>query len=670
MSAMRRAAGGLVAALLVGLLLVFVHQRINPHRLEVWIDSPSNGSLRLEARCQGEGAPVFRHRESIQAKYQRVRLPLPGCRLDELSLRSDKGEGRIAAVLISRYGVPQQQLLGDKRTLGGEAFQRLDSRPNRAQAVDLASPLNLAVGGRNTGAPGAGPLQLMLVPLLVWVAALVLPRRDQPADAPTSFMKGWGAVAVLAVITMAWLARTDVSLSPDEGLHVTTAHYHFERWIKPAIGAVELEPAYQASIYGISYLSATDPIYVMAAKFAVAAWPLLQDDVLGLRLFNVLLLVWLFAAAARLRYGFMFTLPTLLMPQAWYLFAYFNGDALPYALSAMLCVLALAHWTKTTSPDVPSTARALAFGGLAGMLLLSKQNYWPCTVLLAMLWMSTCRPGIGANAWRWFCVAAAGLVVALPVALDGTLPLVRVLPAVACLLAVLALLSTWIFRQWRAREGWMARRWVAGWVALGLCGLIGVKMADELANNSAPWASQRTAAALAVQEKYADKAMRPSALAEGGANSRYRMRSQGKGLIELKERGWFEQSMRTAFGSYGYLDIESPAPLVVALQAALLAVLVLALWQVRPAPAMTSVRMAVLVSVASVFVASALFSWAGDYQPQGRYLLSVVPMLGLGLALAGREDRSAFRVVATVGFLLALVSFVGVGTAGLVRVTY
>ncbi|MFG6464488.1 hypothetical protein ACG04Q_23155 [Roseateles sp. DXS20W] len=670
MSALRRAAGGLAAALLVGLLLVFVHQRINPHRLEVWIDSPSNGSLRLEARCQGEGASVFRHRESIQARYQRVRLPLPGCRLGELSLRSDKAEGRIAAVLISRYGVPQQQLLGEKRTLGGEAFLRLDSRPDRAQGVDLASPLTLAGEGRDTGVAGAGALQLMLVPLLVWVAALVLPRRDQEADGPASFMKGWGAVAILAVVTMAWLVRTDVSLSPDEGLHVTTAHYHFERWIKPAIGAVELEPAYRSSIYGVSYLSATDPVYVIAAKFAVAAWPLLQDDVLGLRLFNVLLLVWVFAAAARLRYGVMFTLPLLLMPQAWYLFAYFNGDALPYALSAMLCVLALAHWTRATPHDAPSAARVLAFGGLVGMLLLSKQNYWPCTVLLAMLWMSTCRPGLGASGWRWFCVASAGLVVTLPLALDGTLPPVRLAPAAACLLAVLGLLCTWILRQWRAREGWMARRWMAGGLALGLCGVIGVKMADELANNPAPWAAERAATALAVQEKYADKSMRPSALAEGGANSRYRMRSQGKGLIELKERGWLQQSMRTAFGSYGYLDIESPAPLVHALQAALLAVLVLALWQARPAPVMTSVRMAVLVGVASVFVASALFSWTGDYQPQGRYLLSVVPMLGLGLALVGREDRSALRVVATLGFLLALVSFVGVGTAGLVRVTY
>lgn len=668
MSGMRRAVGGLIVALLAGLLLVLVHQRIKPHRLEIWLDSPAHGSLWLQASCQGDGAE-FKHRESIHPGYQRVRLPLPSCRLGELALRSDQSESRIAAALVSRYGVPLRQLLGEEQALIGEAFLRVDARPSRVGATALSSPLVLAAGGLDTSTPGAAALQLLMVPLLVWLAAMVLPRRERAPDAPTAFTVGWSLALLVAVISMAWLVRTDVSLSPDEGSHVTTAHYHFERWIKPAIGAAELAPAYRSNIYGISYLNATDPVYVIASKFAVAAWPVFQDDVLGLRFFNVLLLIWLVVAAARLRRGFMLLLPLLLMPQAWYLFAYFNGDALPYALSTMLCLLALAHWTRQM-PQQPSSARLLVFGGLAGLLLLSKQNYWPCLVLLTLLWMSACRPGIGARAWQSACLVALGFVITLPFALDGTLPVLRVLPAAGFFIGALALLIFWAVVQWRARGAWMPSGWMAGCMALGLSAVIGVKMVDELAHNAAPWSTQRAAAALAVQEKFADESMRPSALASGAANSRYRMRSQGKGLSELYERGWLGQSLRTAFGSYGFLDVESPALLVHAMQAALVGVLALAFWRPHPTSVIGGVRMAVLVCIASVFVASALFSWTGDYQAQGRYLLSVVPMLGLGLALVGREDRQALRFVASLGFVLALVSFVGVGTAGLVRIAY
>jgi len=671
MSSLRRAACGLVVALLVGLLLVLVHQRAKPHRLEIWVDSPAVGSLWLQARCEGSGAEAYRHREAIHPGYQRLRLPLPACRLEALTLRSNVDSARVAAALVSRYGVPRQQLLGEARTLEGEGFLRMDARPDRAQAVALASPLTLPAGGLDTRAPGVGALQLMFVPLLVWLAVLLLPRRDLAADAPAPFTRGWALALLLAVITMAWLVRTDVSLSPDEGTHVTTARYHFEHWVKPAIGAAEMEPAYRANVYGISYLNATDPVYVLAAKFAVAAWPLLQDDVLGLRLFNVLLLAWVLVAAARLRRGFMFLLPLLLMPQAWYLFAYFNGDALPYALSAMLYLLALAHWTSDAPRSPWSPGRALAFGGLAGLLLLSKQNYWPCLVLLAMLWMSTCRPGLDVPAWRRLGWAALGLVMFVPLVIDGTLPaLPRALPALICLLVLATLLAWWGWRQWQARGHWLPRWRAAAWLALGLCLVIGVKMTDELAHNAAPWAPERAAAALAVQEKFAEASMRPSALAAGDANSRYRMRNQGKGLVELQERGWLGQSLRTAFGSYGYLDIESPALLSSALQASLLGVLALAFWRQRPQAELSGVRQAVLVNCASVIVASALFSWTGDYQPQGRYLLSIVPMLGLGLALVGREDRVPLRWVAAIGFALSLASFVGVGTAGLVHVVH
>lgn len=673
MSAPRRAAGGLLVALLAGLLLVLVHQRIKPHRLEVWVDSPGRGSVWLEVQCEGADAVALQHRQDIHPGYQRLRLPLPACRLDKFTLRSDAAASRLAAALVSRYGVPYRQLLGEERSLGGEGFLRQETRPDQTPAKALDPPIVIAGGGLDGGAPGVQPLQLLFVPVLIWLAVLVLPRREEKTADAASFARGWPLVMLLAVVTMAWLVRTDVSLSPDEATHVTTAHYHFEHWLKPAIGAPELAPAYRASIYGISYLSTTDPVYAIAAKFAVAAWPLLQDDVLGLRLFNVLLLMWLVAAAARLRYGLMLMLPMLLMPQAWYLFGYFNGDAFPYALSTMLCLLALAHW-MLPSQEAVLPARALAFGGLAGLLLLSKQNYWPCLMLLGMLWMAACRPGIGPRAWQTLSATALGLIVALPFMLDTTLPAIqRTLLAVICLvalLALLALLASWVLRQWRVRSSWMPRWHLGGWMALGLCAVVGLKMVDELAYNAAPWSKERAAAALAAQERFADKDMRPSAFAAGGGNGRYRMRSQGKGLVELYRRNWLGQSLRSGFGAYGFLDIDSPAPLKAAMQCTLVGVLVLALWRIRPEPTIGGVRIAVLVSAASVFVASALFSWTGDYQPQGRYLLSIVPMLGLGLALAGRGDGRLLRAVSSLGFLLALVSFVGVGLAGLVQVGY
>jgi len=124
--------------------------------------------------------------------------------------------------------------------------------------------------------------------------------------------------------------------------------------------------------------------------------------------------------------------------------------------------------------------------------------------------------------------------------------------------------------------------------------------------------------------------MKPSTLA-GPSSSPYRaLRTKGISLWHVAVTlPWVELSFRSFCGLYGWMSIQAD-PLVYyvfgALYAALLAILVVPALQ-GAAPGARSLLVGVLVCAALVGGQSIYRSWVFDFQPQGRYLFPILPML-------------------------------------------
>ncbi|GFK93268.1 hypothetical protein NNJEOMEG_01099 [Fundidesulfovibrio magnetotacticus] len=405
------------------------------------------------------------------------------------------------------------------------------------------------------------------------------------------------------VVAMALLSA--FAAHPDEKDHVGAGEYYMRYWDPPAVGDERARGAY--SNYGVSYLNQLDAVYFFAGKFAVLARPLVGQDHVALRLFNVLLFALLTAMAwsvpGRWRLAL---LPLYLTPQAWYVFSYFNGDALPLALSmgaVWLCAVRLASGSESVG-----RGWVWGMGLLLGLLTVSKQNYYVYLVFFVAFW-----------------TMAAGAR--------------RGLPGVG------------------GREAWLA---------LGLAALIfGARYGAHLMVAAAqpPDAQHRLAEQMAAPE------FKPSAQVDGKGFWGSRMRSKGVTLAEMftGEWKWHVFTFRSAFGKYGAMDVEAPllfyrwigraaAVFGLAYAAALLRA---GMWA-RGA-------FALWFAFALLTVGQSLWhSWNNDFQSQGRYLFPILPMTGCVLALLGPElgrGRAWLWGLGAILWVMSAWSFTAVGLA-------
>src|SRR5690606_11823115 len=107
------------------------------------------------------------------------------------------------------------------------------------------------------------------------------------------------------------------------------------------------------------------------------------------RCFNLTLLLVLACMAWRRSRWAICLLPLLLSPQIWYVFAYFNADALPLFLAFVAACIAadedsgLNRFCDTRERLGAST---WIFIAVLGLLLVSKRNYLPLVPILG-LWL-------------------------------------------------------------------------------------------------------------------------------------------------------------------------------------------------------------------------------------------------------------------------------------------
>lgn len=669
--------------ILATIWLAALHWVANPYKLAVWIYSSQSGSITIGSRCEGQDTIAQNNNQLVTEGYNQYELPLPKCRLSTIEISSagkHDGSYEVSSAAVTYYGKEIHRLSGKKRTLEGEGIYNTDSKPSRTEAAALTAPLVLNASGFNASDIRIWwprYLPLFLLPFVWWFSRMLAGRKASASEKPgASRFFAYLAIAALAlIVSMAAVTKTDVSVHPDELTHVASARYYYDHWLKPKIGAPDTLDAHKTNVYGAAYLTGTDPVYQLASKFAVAAWPIFENDVVALRMFNVALFGILVFLAFKITNVRLAIIPLLATPQVWYVFSYFNGDGLPLFLS-ILAIVTFAGLSQSDNLQRGYHAgmRAAVFAGsLAGLILLSKPNYWPVMGVILLLLVARAKyfttTGFSLAMMGWILILFGMFLF-----LDSASPLptvARVLP----LLIGIGLLSWagWHFVRQAFRglnRGLLPLRLII-FVLIGLTMVVGIKMIDEARENPLPFSSERAVAMVAVTEATAEVNYRPSAQRDQHLAKYHKLREQGTSVQEmLSGTTWLGTSIQSFIGVYGYMNIRPPNYLANTLIVLLIALSITVLTKADRSPVNSTrhaVALSLLIGVVTVFAASIGFSWIVDLQPQGRYLLAILPILGSGLVVAGPSvaRSKVLQVIIASAFILSAASFLFIGIHGI-----
>jgi len=422
------------------------------------------------------------------------------------------------------------------------------------------------------------------------------------------------AMVSMLVVTMAAVSKQNAH--PDEYVHLEAASYYVDNWLPPRVDDPAIEQTY--SVYGVSRLNNGEIYYLLAGKLAKLVQAFHVPELLSLRLLNIALFAVIVLYAAASVPARMVAVMFLLSPQIWYLFSYCVSDA----FGLFICFVAACEAVRPQSslnrllfdPDYRGRRRVLAAAWLAlllALLLLLKINYYPFIAFLAVV---VC--------WRLF------------------------------------------------RTGDRAQR-RTGLASIGalilVAGLLaGLRIGADYYVNGL----DRQEKVAAMQEKTAHHWYKPSTELHKKHIGLF-LKQRGTTLQRMiKDHRWFEHTLQTGVGLYGYFTIAAPEiyyQLFKWLLALFLAV-ILATLLFRGGPENALLALLAVALTLALLGAALHRSWTIDFQAQGRYLFPMLPMFGLLLAQARHLfDNRVFILCFAHLFILSLYSFVFIALPAMPR---
>lgn len=533
--------------------------------------------------------------------------------------------------------------------------------------VTLDKPLHVDVEHRRAG--HALVSALLLAMLTVWLLGALVGRLDPAAATAAGF-----ALALALILAMDAMSIATWNMHPDEPLHLSCFSFYLVNLWPAAVGAPSTVASLTSSPFGVSYLNQYDIVYFIAGHLMAAFSFLFSSPLAMARAFQHALWLVLLLMALRSRAWALALAAALVSPQIWYVFSYFNGDAFPL----FLCLVAAA---LSSDPEggvqrymrgdrMKPCAAVLVLVLSLGLTVVSKSNFMP-VVLGIFLWLAVQHVQL-----RWRELAGIFLGLALLVIwvfvrkLDGVQIGIRpvFLAASGLLLGLLAAASI----GWRYWRNSAVRPQVHKLALLGgLVLLVALpRIVDDLYLNGLPQA--KTAAIEAAKETYAAPAFKPSILAAGQGFKDLAIARKGVTLDHMlfEPLNWFLISARSAFGTYGYMNIWASPDFydffwwtLGALAAYLIVGMVIDHRGTGARLAMVAISSGLLILLSSV-----LFSWVVAFQPQGRYLLPLAGMLCLMMGSAGRWiEKAPGRLLLLACIVLSVCSFADVGIPGIAR---
>jgi len=433
-------------------------------------------------------------------------------------------------------------------------------------------------------------------------------------------------IAVTLSASMAVASRYNAH--PDEHLHIKAGLYYMKHWLPPEIGTIETFNTY--SKYGYSYLNNMGLEYFFMGKFAAIFSPLVANEGIALRLFNVMLstclfLLLIFRSKSDPNHSILF-IPMLCTPQVWYLFSYANNDALGF-FCMMIIVSEIMHPRTPFKNFIRGNKWFGLFRGgiipgiFGGVALLSKTNY------------------------------LIFLPYALFVVLISEFDFTHNYPK---------RFSVHILSNIKKRKQVFFKLLFMAAISFSI---VGIRQSIDFFING----SNREEKIMMVKEILAEPEFKLSTMKH--APNKYfgglRLREKGVTLFDmLLKYYWTKSSFNSFVGVYGWMTIKAHA-LYYWLMNNLYIIFLMFLSIIALFGKERKVKIVYLLSVimgfCTIFI-SMYHSWVNDFQPQGRYLFPVLGITGVYLYCAKNVKRFIiFPFLVIVLFLFSIYSFLFVG---------
>ena len=451
---------------------------------------------------------------------------------------------------------------------------------------------------------GSPPYQRDAAMIGAIVAAVFLfffltgPLRDESQFVPLFF-----AMALALVLAMSGVSAPDAH--PDEYVHMAASQYYMANWLPARIDDPAIRNTY--SIYGFSRLNKREVYYIFSGKMAQLLTPFKLPDYLAHRMLNLVLFAGILLMVLRSGKALLLATPLLISPQLWYMFSGCNSDAFALFVSFIASV-------QVAGPDSFFNrflvrergwvwfGQLLLLGLLLAVLIGLKKNYWFFILFLG-----------GYAGWKIYFQAEA-----------------------------------------RDRAQFFRRAVLVVLVGLALTGMrLGADYWVNGLDREEKVARMRVDTAIPL--------FNPNTPLEKMHCFLYR-KARGDSLRTLVvKENWFGKTCRTAFGIYGYFTIagsDSYYNLILLVGAAFLCYLSAGML-LRAPPAEKLVLLLFYGGALTLIGVSLWHSWTSDFQTQGRYLFSIVPMFSLLVWHAKRYVADAgFRLFLVAMFVLSLYSYV------------
>lgn len=463
------------------------------------------------------------------------------------------------------------------------------------------------------------------------------------------------------ILSMATLSAVNRSVHPDEFSHTSVGIYYFNHWLPPYIGDPNTISTY--SEYGFSYINELDIVYLLAAKVAKLIIPLVGNDVLVLRFFNIflfsILLIYVFIKNSSRWILLLF----LVSPQIWYIFSYFNADAFSLFLSTILICMFMEPSSSINryvrGKQEKLNPGVVIFIGLLSSLFLSKINYYifipflmyyyflsnnlierkilfiSCLGFFVFVFSILCKKGDHLNEITLFVLQASGIILALsPIAF------------------IKDILNRFI------ASGIYPQKWL-----IVLCisfTVITIRVGYDFYLNGTP--SQKSEKIVVLAENLAGESFKPSNYGKQNSYIGLALKSKGVSFTEIFNHPyyWGKISLNSFFGIYGYMSIALNSSYYLLIISLFFILIFSIFFQVLKPFNIESISKVLLLLffIFLTILISAHHSWVSDFQAQGRYLFPILPMLGLFIAdNKNKIKNSWFDIMFIAIFCLSVYSF-------------
>jgi hypothetical protein len=417
------------------------------------------------------------------------------------------------------------------------------------------------------------------------------------------------------ILSMAFISGLDVH--PDELGHANSSGYYNEFWLPPSVDNPEILKT--ISGFGVSYLFRPEMVYFISGKYSQLLSGLVNENYLRLRLFNIsLFLIMILIMARKISHISLLMLALVISPQIWYTFSYFNGDGIAFFIAILLALQIIYPNSllnqyincKTLPGKLPGKwPGGFLFGILIGSMLLSKMNYYIYLVFIFITIVSnhmvrqekaSFKDAL-AQIKKWALVACVALCVSLP-------PLIY----------------------------------------------------DHYINDF-----KKDEKIISFVEKHADYPYKPSTIMNASDDSYPGLNLRSKGILWhemfLEDSYWRKLSSLSLFGLYGYMNLYADSYYYEIWFMVLFGMILFCYFY---AACTTDLKGGIMLCVTFIFLVltvgqSVYFSWTADFEPQGRYLFPMIPILVVGLSnLPVFFKKRTLPVFNLILFVFSMISFV------------